>query len=335
MDGKAYRDFGPTSFDPTSNRLVLDVPVGPNHPFHIDAYAPFAEKIAGFRGTAKGQLKELVHPAGLVSALLDERPFQYDPEPWDDKKREWVEPNEIARQSESYDGRIARFVLVGDRLMLREDVPMMRMAGEPDEPILEVVIAADITDPVSMNRSIGYSPKSFGYFGMEEFDQALEFAAKMSDGWLCEQRVEVGFACATIPRRDYADMSLVYTAESMRRHFVGRIASPSHNPSVRFSDMEQALGSIATETFARFKRLADGLAAWKASGDVTAIAIVIEEILGDANGRSVFCFTEAVASVADMTLARWDNGSLDLASLAHSESVRRGAAIVDTGSTIN
>jgi hypothetical protein len=317
LEGASYRDTG-IELIGVVHRLSINRDTRTVHPFFERAFAAMSPKLKVFEKLGKTDLKNSVLPAGLAEALHAGGPSAYTPNPAEGSPYEWwgAEEKAIAIQKEAFDSWMSRFVSVGGRLMLREDVPMLVVGGEPDFPTFEVVWGDDVREPVSMNTSIGFMPKTFGYFGLEEFGEAVDFATVVGGGWLSDPDVSVDMVSPLIPTRPYADMSLIDVAEGMRKRFIRRIASVSHDPVESFSEMEDALASIDVATFKLFKELVNGIAEWNDKGALSRIVAVLPAILDDQNARKVFFVTERLASIADEMIRRWDARPVDVMSIA-------------------
>jgi hypothetical protein len=316
VDGQSYRDVGTAPMEGGVFILSVGRDTRAVHPFFERAFAAMSAKLRELGKLGKTDLKEKTLPDGLVDALHLGGSLTYAPTPAKGSRYEWWKEKEIEHQREEFDAWIARFAVVGERLMVREDVPMLMVGGDPEFPALEVVWGDGVRDPVSMNTSIGFMPKTFGYFGFDEFEAAVGFAAEIGGGWLSDPEVRLEKVSPLVTSRPYADLTLIDVAEGMRKRFVRRIASVSHDPVESFTEMEEALGSISVETFALFKELVDGIAEWSSNRSSRRIVAVLPAILGDANARKVFFVTERLACIADLALRRWDDRPMDVAALA-------------------
>ncbi len=306
LEGQSYRDTG-VDLKVVVHQIAVNRGTKAVHPFFERAFAAMLPSLTSFRALGKTELKDKVLPSGLVEALLVGGAALYTPTLVEGSRYEWWLKKDIEDQRQAFDAWMARFVSVGGRLMVREDVPMLVVGGEPDFPEVKVVWGDDVRDPVSMNASTGFMPKTFGYFGFDEFGGALDFATVVGGGWLSEPEVRLDMISPLVPSRPYADMSLIDVAEGMRKRFVRRIASVSHDPVESFAEMEEALGSIDVATFGLFKELVDGIAEWNAKGSSSRIVSVVPAILADQNARAVFFVTERLASIADELIRRWDD----------------------------
>jgi hypothetical protein len=316
VDGQSVRDTGQAiSVDNGVYRLEVGRNTKTVHPFFERAFKAMTPKLGELSKLIKASLKDEAIPASFIEAMHDSNAPLHIPLPLE-KGRTWWNEKEITPQLQVFDAWMERFVAVGDRLMTREDIPMLVIAGDADFPMVEVVRGDDLSDPVAMNTSIGFMPKSFGYFGMDEYEAALDHAAGVGGGWLTEQDIQVDMVSPLIPARPYADLSVVDMAEGMRKRFVRRIASVSHDPVESFAEMEEALATIDVETFALFKELVVGIAEWNARQSTARILRVVPSILADQNARKVFFVTERLAKIGDLTLERWDARSVDINALA-------------------
>ncbi|MCS4090240.1 hypothetical protein [Rhizobium sp. BK176] len=316
VDKQTVRD---TAQVMTSRDSIYRLEVGRNtkavHPFFERAFKTMTPKLVELCKLNKASLKEEAMPTSFVDAISDATAPLHVPVALE-RGRSWWNEKVIEPQRAAFDAWMSRFLIVDDRLMVREEVPMLMIGGDSDYPTVEVVAGDDCSDPVAMNNSIGFMPKTFGYFGMEEFEAALDYAAAVGGGWLADQDLQVDMVSPLIPSRDYADMSVVDMAEGMRKRFVRRIASISHDPVENFAEMEQALASIDVGTFALFKELVDGIAEWNIGRSSARILRVVPSILADENARKVFFVTERLAQIGDLTLERWDAQTLDINALA-------------------
>lgn len=316
VDKLSVRDTGHVmDADDIVCRLELGRSTNTVHPFFERAFKAMATKLGELSKRGKASLKEEAMPASFVDALNDGNAPLHVPGPLE-RGRSWWNEKSIEPQRAAFDTWMSRFLIVGDRLMVREDVPMLMIAGDSDYPTIEVVRGDDLTDPVAMNTSIGFMPKTFGYFGTEEFQSALDCAALIGGGWLTDQDLLVDMVSPLIPTRDYADMSIVDMVEGMRKRFVRRIASVSHDANESFSEMEEALATIDVGTFALFKEIVEGIAEWNSNRSSARILRVVPDILADQNARKVFFVTERLAKIGDLTLERWDSRTVDINALA-------------------
>ncbi|MCV9964151.1 hypothetical protein OIU34_19905 [Pararhizobium sp. BT-229] len=316
VDGQSHRDTGVDVAGDAVFKLQVGRDTMTVHPFFDRAFRAMSPKIGELSKLIKAELKDQATPSEFVEALYAGGSAVYTPLDLASSRFEWWTNKEVEGQIEAFDAWMERFVSVGGRLMVREAVPMLMVAGEPDFPVFEVVWGGDIRDPVSMNTSIGFMPKTFGYFGMEEFDTALDFAAKVGGGWLSDPDICVDMVSPLIPTRPYADLSLLDVVEGMRKRFVRRIASVSHDPDESFAEMEDALATISVTTFALFKELVEGIAEWNESQSSARVLGVVPAILADENARKVFFVTERLAMIADLVLERWDARPMDITTLA-------------------
>jgi hypothetical protein len=316
VDGGSYRDAGMAPEADESIHISVGRDTRAVHPFFERVFQSMTCKLSELAKLRKAELKDAALPIGLVEALHTDGSLAYTPKPGNGGRYEWWKEKEIEFQRNDFDAWMERFVIVGDRLFVREDVPLIMVGGEPDYPVLEIVWGDAVLDPVAMNTSIGFMPKTFGYFGFEEFETAIGFAAEIGGGWLSDPNFSLEQVSPLIPSRAYADLTLIDVAEGMRKRFVRRIASVSHDAVESFAEMEDALGSISVETFAMFKELVDGIAEWNLVGSSKRIVGVLPKVLADANARKVFFVTERLACIADSALRRWDDRAVDLAALA-------------------
>jgi hypothetical protein len=316
VDGSSVRDSGQAiSVEECVYRLVVGRDMKAVHPFFERAFKAMTPKMGDLSKLNKASLKDEAMPASFIEAMHDSNAPLHIPLPLE-KGRTWWNEKEITPQLQAFDAWMERFLIIGDRLMIREDVPMLVIAGDADFPMVEVVRGDDLSDPVTMNTSIGFMPKSFGYFGMDEYETALDHAAAVGGGWLTEQELQVDMVSPLIPGKPYADMSVVDMAEGMRKRFVRRIASVSHDAVENFAEMEEALATIDVVTFALFKELVLGLAEWNDRRSTARILRVVPSILADMNARKVFFVTERLAKIGDLTLERWDARTVDINALA-------------------
>lgn len=315
VEGKSYRDIGVGLVGGQVYRLSVGRATRTVHPFFERAFVAMSPKLRVLEKLGKTELKDSALPEGLVEALHVGGSL-YTPSPTKGSRYEWWREKEIEPQREAFDAWMARFAMIGGRLFVQEDVPLLMVGGDPEFPVLEIVWGDDVRDPVSMNTSIGFMPKTFGYFGFEEFEAAVAFAAEIGGGWLSDPEFKLENVSPLVPSRPYADLTLIDVAEGMRKRFVRRIASVSHDPQESFAEMEESLGSISVETFSLFKELVDGIAEWNSSRSSRRIVAVLPAILAAENARKVFFVTERLACIADMALRRWDDRPFDVAALA-------------------
>jgi hypothetical protein len=315
----SYRSLDAVVKDGETYDLQLGLGCPEQHPLFREAVDGIAALMEPYRGKGVTELMSRLHPKEFALAFAKDSSDPYKVTILPKSRWSWAGgPDEAQRtlRHKAFCDRIGRMVAVDGVLMVREGLPMLRLEGDIDYPVLRVVWSEPTNSIVGMNRSHGFAPTSFGYFGAEEYEAALDFAARLGGGWLSEQEVEVVYCSGTVPTRRYADLSLVDLAEGMRKRFVRRIAPLSHHPEQSFAEMEEALAEIDVETFEHFRKLVDGIAAFDGSRLPAALVEVIPAILSSANARKVFFTSERVAGFADMALSRWDNSPFtDLADL--------------------